>query len=71
FLDFDPLVPNLLRLSGFSGHGAMFGPFTALVGEALVAAGASIPAVEVLGERTPLAPFAIGRDFSGAENMVI
>lgn len=71
FLDYDPLVPNLLRLSGFSGHGAMFGPFTALVGDALVAAGASIPEVEVLGERTPLAPFAIGRDFSGAEHMVI
>jgi glycine/D-amino acid oxidase-like deaminating enzyme len=71
FLDYDPLVPNLLRLSGFSGHGAMFGPFTALVGDALVQAGASIPQVEVLGEAIQLAPFAIGRDFSGAEQLVI
>ena len=34
FLDVDPAVPNLIRLVGFSGHGAMFGPFTAAVARA-------------------------------------
>lgn len=71
FLDFDPAVPNLLRLAGFSGHGAMFGPFTALVGERLIREGGSVDHVDVLGEPILLAPFAIGRDFSGAEQLVI
>lgn len=70
FLDYDPRVPNLIRLVGFSGHGAMFGPFTARVAEALAEAGRFIDAVEVLGERAELAPFRIGRSWSH-EAMVI
>lgn len=71
FLGFDPAVPNLLRLVGFSGHGAMFGPFTARVAEALADAGRDLDAVEVLGRAASLAPFRIGRDFAGHEAMVI
>lgn len=71
FLGFDPAVPNLLRLVGFSGHGAMFGPFTARVAEALAEAGRDVDAVEVLGREAALAPFRIGRDFHGHEAMVI
>ncbi len=71
FLAYDPAVPNLLRLVGFSGHGAMFGPFSALVADALAEEGGPLEAVEVLGQRVPLAAFAIGRDFAGHEAMVI
>ncbi len=71
FLDFDPLVPNLIRLAGFSGHGAMFGPYTALVGAALAEAGAPIPTVDVAGETVSTAAFSIDRPFHHAESMVI
>ncbi|MFN7146362.1 MAG: NAD(P)/FAD-dependent oxidoreductase, partial [Myxococcota bacterium] len=71
FLGFDPAVPNLLRLVGFSGHGAMFGPFTALVAETLAEAGRNVPTVDVLGHSAPLAAFAIGRHYGHAEKLVI
>ncbi len=71
FLGFDPQVPNLIRLVGFSGHGAMFGPFTAKVAEVLAEAGRDLPSVEVLGREAALAPFRIGRDFAAHEAMVI
>lgn len=71
FLDFDPLLPNLIRLVGFSGHGAMFGPFAAAVGVALAEAGHSLEAVDLEGERAELARFRIGRDSDTHEAMVI
>jgi sarcosine oxidase subunit beta len=71
FLDFDPAIPNLLRLVGFSGHGAMFGPFTALIGEALAEAGGSLDTVPVMGETISTAAFSIGRKFGHGEAMVI
>ena len=71
FLGYDRQVPNLLRLVGFSGHGAMFGPFTARVARALVEAGRDIPSVEVLGEEATLAAFRIGRPYEAREQMVI
>ncbi|MCB9794892.1 MAG: FAD-binding oxidoreductase [Alphaproteobacteria bacterium] len=71
FLDFDPRVPNLIRLVGFSGHGAMFGPFTAAVAVGLAEAGRSIAHVEVLGEQADLSCFRIGREMGGGEAMVI
>lgn len=71
FLDFDPQTKNLIRMVGFSGHGAMFGPFSAQVGLALAEAGESIDHVRVLGEDAELAPFKINRDFGAAEAMVI
>ena len=71
FLGFDPAVPNLIRLAGFSGHGAMFGPFTARVGAALAAAGRDLDAVPVLDGHASLAPFRIGRPFDSHEHLVI
>lgn len=70
FLGFDPKVPNLIRLVGFSGHGAMFGPFSARVAEALAEHG-PIDAIEVLGRRVSLRPFAVDRTFVASETMVI
>ncbi len=71
FLDFDPNTRNLIRMVGFSGHGAMFGPFSAQVGLALAEAGGSIDHVRVLGDQAALSPFQINRDFGAAEAMVI
>lgn len=71
FLGYDPQVPNLLRLAGFSGHGAMFGPFTALVAESLAEAGHDVPTVRALGFDCDLAPFTLGRTPSHGEHMVI
>lgn len=71
FLDVDPRVPNLLRMVGFSGHGAMFGPFTAAVAVALAAAGRSLPHLDLPTGRVELGAFAIGRRMADAEAMVI
>ena len=71
FLGFDPAVPNLMRLVGFSGHGAMFGPFTARVAEVLAEAGEDVPSVEVLGEPALLEAFRVDRAFGHAERMVL
>ena len=71
FLGFDTQVPNLLRLVGFSGHGAMFGPFTARVAQAMAEAGQSVSSVTVLGRSASLDPFALERGFDGHEAMVI
>lgn len=71
FLSYDPLVSNLVRLAGFSGHGAMFGPFTALVGEHLCEAGRDLPSIRVLERDCTLAPFSVDREFVHGEHMVI
>jgi sarcosine oxidase subunit beta len=71
FLGFDPGVPNLLRLVGFSGHGAMFGPFSALVAEKLADAGRDVSHIDVLGSTVPLDSFRIGRTYGRAEKLVI
>ena len=71
FLGFDPQVPNLMRLVGFSGHGAMFGPFTALVAQQLAEKGSDLTHVDVDGVAVDLAPFALGRELGHAEQMVI
>lgn len=71
FLGFDRQVRNLLRLVGFSGHGAMFGPFTALVARQLAEAGHDLPAVQVDGEPVPLDAFRIGRPYAHEEELVI
>ena len=70
FLDLDPAVENLVRLVGFSGHGAMFGPFTARVAVEL-AEGRNPSSVELFGEPVALDAFRIGRAFSDSESMVI
>jgi sarcosine oxidase subunit beta len=71
FLDFDPRIPNLLRLVGFSGHGAMFGPFTAAIATALAEAGKALDSVEIATGRAELAAFRIHRAFKNHEQMVI
>jgi sarcosine oxidase, subunit beta len=71
FLGFDQRRPNLLRLVGFSGHGAMFGPFTSYVGLKLAEEGRNVPSVEILGETASMASFAMDREFKHAEHMVI
>jgi glycine/D-amino acid oxidase-like deaminating enzyme len=64
-------VPNLLRLVGFSGHGAMFGPFTAAVAAALAEAGRPLDALDLPTGRAELAAFRIGRPMHHGEAMVI
>ncbi len=71
YLGYDPQVPNLIRLAGFSGHGAMFGPFTALVAGQLAAAGRDVPTVPALGHDVPVATFQLGRDPVVPESQVI
>lgn len=71
FLGYDRQLANLVRLVGFSGHGAMFGPFTARVALALLEAGEDVPAVRVQGEEIALGAFRIGRPYRDAELMVI
>lgn len=71
FMGFDPACPNLLRLAGFSGHGAMFGPFTARVAELLADAGCDVPSVSLLGQDVSLDTFRIGRVYRHAERLVI
>ena len=59
----------MIRAVGFSGHGAMFGPFSALVVEALATQGRP-DRIQVLDREIPLHAFRIGRDL-GHEAMVI
>lgn len=71
FFGYDRQQTNLIRLVGFSGHGAMFGPFTALVGRELALAGKDLSSVAVDGAKVSLDPFKIGRPFVHRETMVI
>ena len=71
FLGYDPRRPNLIRLVGFSGHGAMFGPFTGHVAGELADAGRDLPAIDLDGDHIPLDAFQIGREFAHSESMVI
>jgi len=71
FLGFDRQRPNLLRLVGFSGHGAMMGPFTAAVAAAMAEAGSDLGHIELDGHRVDLTAFAIGRQYDHSEAMVI
>lgn len=71
FIGYDPQQPNLVRLVGFSGHGAMMGPFTARVARALVEAGRDLSDVAVGDARVPLDAFALDRVFDAREQMVI
>jgi len=71
FLGYDRVRDNLIRLVGFSGHGAMMGPFTARVARALVDAGRDVSEVSVDGATVPMAAFALDRQFDAREQMVI
>ncbi len=71
FLGYDRRRTNLVRLVGFSGHGAMMAPFTARVAAALVEAGSDLPSLDLDGEPVDLRGFALGRRFEAVEEMVI
>lgn len=71
FLGYDRRRTNLIRLVGFSGHGAMMGPFTGRVAGALADAGGPIAAVDLDGDLVPLDAFAIGRPHVDGEHLVI
>jgi glycine/D-amino acid oxidase-like deaminating enzyme len=71
FLDYDPTTRNLVRLVGFSGHGAMFGPFTAWVARNLAEAGRTVATVPVDGVDVDVSNFHIGRSYDSHELLVI
>ncbi len=72
FLGYDRQLHNLIRLVGFSGHGAMMGPFNAAVGVALAETGCELESLSLDGgEPVKLEPFRIGRRFEYSEAMVI
>ena len=70
-LGFDPKQPRLLHAAGFSGHGAMLGPFTARVIADMALAGHTLSSTELDGRSVDLQDLLIGREFSHAEGMVI
>ncbi len=67
----DPKLPGLVHAAGFSGHGAMLGPFSAAAVAALVLAGRDLPAVVVDGVEVDLRPLRVDRAFDHSEGMVI
>ncbi len=76
FIDFDPNIENLIRAVGFSGHGAMFGPFGAAIIAALAESGESLETIDLAFTEQPssnvsVTAFKIGRDFGAGEQMVI
>ena len=72
FLGYDPRIANLIRLVGFSGHGAMFGPVSALAALQLAEAGGAIDSIRLdNGQIMSLAAFMIGREFGAGEGLVI
>ena len=70
-LGFDPKQPRLIHAAGFSGHGAMMGPFSAAVVHAMALTGPELRSLHIGGEEIPLADLLIGRRFGTSEGMVI
>jgi len=70
-LGFDPKQPTLLHAAGFSGHGAMMGPFTASVITQMALAGATLPLVDIDGAKVDISALLVGRSFARGEGMVI
>lgn len=71
FLGYDPVHSNLIRLVGFSGHGAMLGPFTARVATELAREGQDRPSIELPYGEVSLNPFALERSYDNHETLVI
>lgn len=64
-IDYDTQVGNLIHVAGFSGHGLMHSPFTALIVAHLVGHGRGHPRVELpfsLGS-ADLSSFALTREY--------
>ena len=70
-LGFDPLQQRLIHAAGFSGHGAMLGPFTAAVIHDTVMAGEPISRIELGGHQIDLTDLLVDRSFGAMEGMVI
>jgi glycine/D-amino acid oxidase-like deaminating enzyme len=70
-LGFDPKQPTLLHAAGFSGHGAMMGPFTASVITQMALAGTTLPLVDIDGAKVDISALLVGRSFATGEGMVI
>ncbi len=70
-MGFDPKLGGLMHAVGFSGHGAMMGPFTAEACAAMAMAGQDLPFVTVNGVDVDLSAMRIGRTFVHSEGMVI
>jgi len=70
-LGFDPAQPALLHAAGFSGHGAMMGPFTAGVITQMALAGETLPVVDIDGADVDISGLLVGRSFEKGEGMVI
>lgn len=71
FFGFDRRQPRLLHAAGFSGHGAMLGPFSGRVVAAMVAAERTIEALQWDDSRIDLHDLLIGRSARPEEGLVI
>ncbi len=71
FLGFDPAQPALLHALGFSGHGAMMGPFTAAAVASMALARETLTEITLDGRRIDLRPLLVGRTPTKGEGMVI
>lgn len=72
-IGYDPVVSNLIHAAGFSGHGVMHAPFTAIIVAHLVAAQQNIAHLDLpfgLGE-VDSAAFAVDREFKHGEGLVL
>ncbi len=68
---YDPKLPGLLHAAGFSGHGAMMGPFSGAAIGAMALAGRDLPSVVVDGVEVDLSAMRVDRRFDHREAMVI
>ncbi|HPW17076.1 MAG TPA: FAD-binding oxidoreductase [Candidatus Aminicenantes bacterium] len=70
---YDGAVGNLVHAAGFSGHGLMHAPFSALIVAELVARGADVPALELPFGLGPvdLGIYALDRSYDLREGLVI
>lgn len=71
FLGYNPKQPRLLHAVGFSGHGAMMGPFTAAATCAMALAGENLKRVTVDDLEVDLGAFLVDRSIAHREGMVI
>ena len=71
FLCYDKYRPNLLHLVGFSGHGAMFGPFSSTAGLYLAEAGHDLDEITLFDTQISMKAFHADRQFRHSESMVI
>ena len=73
FIGYDPWVSNLIHVTGFSGHGLMHAPFSALLICHLISEGKDLENIQLpldLGN-VDVSNFHIGREFKKNESMVI